>query len=309
MSSHHKHAKPNDSQGSAATDRKDHDTLTVSILVSRDNRPNILYPQKGRRLCVDDRERGGILEVEGDASHPPILMKPTPGIPLVIYISVVEEVVSVMMATLALVIASRRLRPYFQGHLIIMRMNLPIKQVLRKPDLAGKMVAWSVQLSEFDISYESRGHIRAQALAEFVTKMTTGSLEAKISGRWLLLVDKASNQVGSGTRVILEGPNGVLIEQSLHFEFKASNNQAEYEALLAGIGLAKELEAKVLTAKSDSKLITRQVNGEYQDRDPQLVKYLDKTTKLAAAFEKFTLHYVPREQNKRADLLSKLATS
>ncbi|RDX90989.1 hypothetical protein CR513_27094, partial [Mucuna pruriens] len=82
MSSHHKHAKPNDSQGSAATDRKDHDTLTVSILVSRDNRPNIQYLKKGRRLCVDGREQGGILEVEGDASHPPILMKPTLRIPL-----------------------------------------------------------------------------------------------------------------------------------------------------------------------------------------------------------------------------------
>ncbi|RDY09374.1 Gypsy retrotransposon integrase-like protein 1, partial [Mucuna pruriens] len=121
--------------------------------------------------------------------------------------------------------------------------------------------------------------------------MMTGSPKAKISGGWLLSVDRASNQAGSGVGVILEGLNGVLIEQSLHFELKANNNQAEYEALLAEIRLAKELEAKVLTAKSDSKLMTRQVNGEYQARDPQLVKYLDRTIKLAAAFEKFTLHH------------------
>ncbi|RDX92394.1 hypothetical protein CR513_25481, partial [Mucuna pruriens] len=70
--------------------------------------------------------------------------------------------------------------------------------------------------------------------------------------------------------------------------------------------LAKELEAKVLTAKSDLKLITGQVSGEYQARDPQLVRYLDRTTKLVAAFEKFTLHHVPKEQNKRTDLLLKL---
>ncbi|RDY02625.1 hypothetical protein CR513_13895, partial [Mucuna pruriens] len=82
MSSHHKHAEPKDGQRGAVTDQEDHDTLTVSILVSRDNRPNIQYPKKGRRLCVDNRERGGVLEVEGDASYPPILTKPIPGSPL-----------------------------------------------------------------------------------------------------------------------------------------------------------------------------------------------------------------------------------
>ncbi|RDX99859.1 hypothetical protein CR513_17010, partial [Mucuna pruriens] len=51
------------------------------------------------------------------------------------------------------------------------------------------------------------------------------------------------------------------------------------------------------------------VNREYQARDPQLMKHLDKATKMATAFEKFTLHHVPREQNERANLLSKLATS
>ncbi|RDY00395.1 hypothetical protein CR513_16433, partial [Mucuna pruriens] len=231
-------------------------------------------------------------------------MKPTPRIPLVIYISVAEEVVSFAMilqvverryqriekVALSLVIASRRLCMYFQGHSIIVRTDLPIKQVLKKSNLVGRMVAWSVQLSEFDISYESKGHIKAEALADFITKMTAGSLEAKTSGGWLLLVDEASNQVGSGVGVILEGSNGVLIEQSHHFEFKASNNQVEYEAF-AGTRLAKELEAKVLTAKSDWKLMTRQVNGEYQAKDPQLVKYLDRTVKLAIAFEKFTLHH------------------
>ncbi|RDX97626.1 hypothetical protein CR513_19581, partial [Mucuna pruriens] len=108
-------------------------------------------------------------------------------------------------------------------------------------------------------------------------------------------MDEASNQTGSGAGVIFEGQNGVLIEQSLHFEFKANNNQAEYEALLVRMRLAKELEAKSLTAKSDSKLITGQVNGEYQARNPQLMKYLDIATKMAATFEKFTLNCVPRE--------------
>ena len=69
--------------------------------------------------------------------------------------------------------------------------------------------------------------------------------------RWVLSVDGSSNQQGSGVGVILEGPNGVLIEQSLRFAFKASNNQAEYEALIAGILLAKEMGARVLILPVD----------------------------------------------------------
>ena len=73
-------------------------------------------------------------------------------------------------------------------------------------------------------------------------------------------MDGSSNQQGSGVGVILEGPNGVLIEQSLRFAFKASNNQAEYEALIAGMLLAIEMGAKSLMAKSDSVLVTGQVS-------------------------------------------------
>ncbi|RDX99313.1 Retrovirus-related Pol polyprotein from transposon 17.6, partial [Mucuna pruriens] len=171
-------------------------------------------------------------------------------------------------ATLALVITSRRLRSYFQNYSIVVRRDLLICQVLHKSELTGRMVAWRIQLSEFDISFEKRGHMKTQALADFITELTLAGTPTIDEGEWYLSVDGSSNQAGSRARIILEGPEGVLIEQSLHFEFRASNNQAEYEALLVGMRLAWELEAKRLTAKSDSKLVTRQVNREYQMRDP-----------------------------------------
>ena len=79
----------------------------------------------------------------------------------------------------------------------------------------------------------------------------------------MLSVDGSSNQQGSGAGVILEGPNGLLIKQALRFTFKASNSQAEYEALIVGILLAKEMGVQSLLAKSDSLLVTGQVTGEY----------------------------------------------
>jgi len=125
----------------------------------------------------------------------------------------------------------------------------------------------------------------------------------------MLSVDGSSNQLGSGAGVILEGPNGVFIEQSLRFAFKASNNQAEYEALIAGILLAKEMGAKVLMAKSDSLLVTGQVTREFQAKDPQMAAYLEYVQELKRSFVLFEVVHVPREQNAPADLLAKLASS
>ena len=100
-----------------------------------------------------------------------------------------------------------------------------------------------------------------------------------------------------------------MIEQALRFAFKASNNQAEYEALIAGILLAKEMGAQSLLAKSDSLLVTGQVTGEYQAKNPQMSAYLEYVQVLKKSFTVFELVHVPREQNAQVDLLAKLASS
>jgi len=122
-------------------------------------------------------------------------------------------------------------------------------------------------------------------------------------GRWIL------QSVGKWARVILEGLSGLLIEKSLRFAFKVSNNQVDYEALIAGMFLAKELRARSLLVNSDSLFLTGKVTGEYQAKDSQLASYLMYVTILKAVFSTFDLVSVPKEQNSRADLLSKLASS
>jgi hypothetical protein len=89
-----------------------------------------------------------------------------------------------------------------------------------------------VELSEYDLTFTPRGSIKSQVLADFVLEMTMPPQETSMKP-WTLPVDGASNLRGSGARVVLEGPDGMMIEQSLRFAFKASNNQAEYEALIA----------------------------------------------------------------------------
>jgi len=189
--------------------------------------------------------------------------------------------------------------------------DLPIRKVLQKLDVAGRMVRWAVELFEFDVQYEPRGPIKGQIYVDFVAELSPGNVqsEEEISFRWVFSVDGSSNQQGSEAGVILEGPNELLIEQALRFAFKASNNQAEYEALIAGMLLAKEMGARSLLAKIDSQLVRGQVTREYQAKDPQMAAYLSYVQMLRRAFAVFELVHVPREQNVRADLLTKLASS
>jgi len=121
-------------------------------------------------------------------------------------------------------------------------------------------------------------------------------------------VDGSSNQQGRGVGVIMEGPSGLLIEQTLRFAFKTNNNQAKCETLIAKMTLAKELGARSLLV-NDSLMVTGQVIGEYQAKDPQLISYRRCVMFLKVAFSIFELVHVPREQKSRADLLSKLASS
>ncbi|KAL0455622.1 UNVERIFIED_CONTAM: hypothetical protein Slati_0901400 [Sesamum latifolium] len=73
---------------------------------------------------------------------------------------------------LALVITARKLRPYFLSYHVGIRTNTLLKQVLGKPEASGRLVKWAIELSEYDISYLPRTTIKAQALADFVSKMT-----------------------------------------------------------------------------------------------------------------------------------------
>ena len=109
--------------------------------------------------------------------------------------------------------------------------------------------------------------------------------------------------------MILITPEGHRFHCAIRFDFTASNNEAEYEALLAGLRMAKDMSIKVLDIYSDSQLVVNQVLGEYQARGLKMVAYLNKTRDLLAQFEKYTLQQIPRDQNSNADALAKLASA
>ena len=163
---------------------------------------------------------------------------------------------------LALVTAARKLYPYFQAHTIEVPIEYPMKQVLHKPETSGRLMKWAIELSEFDIRYKPKIAIKGQVLVDFVMEFT--SLEPAKDAQtvtnlsiWKLSVDGVSNAQGSGAGLILTSPEGIDIEYALRFGFHASNNEAEYEAVIAGLNLTHSLEVDQLEVCSDSQLVVR----------------------------------------------------
>ena len=215
---------------------------------------------------------------------------------------------------LALVTAARKLRPYFQAHTIEVPTEYPMKQVLHKPEVSGRLMKWAIELSEFDIRYKPKTAIKGQILADFVMEFTPVELaEPTQSGDdlpiWKLSVDGASNAQGSGAGLILTSLEGIDIEYALRFRFHASNNEAEYEAVIAGLNLAHSLEVDQLEVHGDSQLVVRQIEDTYEAKSEKMVLYLQKVRDLLKKFALVQVKYVPRTENSRSDALAKLATA
>ncbi|GJS66483.1 reverse transcriptase domain-containing protein [Tanacetum coccineum] len=177
---------------------------------------------------------------------------------------------------LALVHASKRLRRYFQAHPIIVITDQPIKNILSNPEVAGRMQKWSIQLGEFGIHYRPRVSVKGQVLADFIVERPeeegqddSAKEEEPLPARWTLFTDGSSCVDGCGAGVILTDPERVEFIHALRFQFEATNNEAKY-------------------------------------RRPKPRK---KVKALASTFRAFSIKQVPRSKNKKADALSKMAST
>ncbi|KAK8914583.1 hypothetical protein KSP39_PZI024497 [Platanthera zijinensis] len=120
-----------------------------------------------------------------------------------------------------------------------------------------------------------------------------------------MFVNGASGKHSLGGRVVLISPQGVSIEQAVALHFPVTNNQAEYEAVIAGLRLAKELGVHDVELFTDSLVVASQIRGEYEARESTLLKYLSKVRMIIGGFRAFSIQHVPSEENEAADRLAK----
>ena len=182
---------------------------------------------------------------------------------------------------LVLVTTSRKLRHYFQAHTVEVPTEYPMKQILHKPESSRRMIKWAIELSEFDIKYKPRTAVKGKILAYFIMEFTPAqSTEATQLAPdlpiWRLFVDEAANAQGSDAGLILTSLDGIDTKYALRFGFQASNNEAEYEAVIVGINLAHFMEAYQLEMSSESQLVVKKIEDSYEARGEKMILYLKK---------------------------------
>ena len=181
-----------------------------------------------------------------------------------------------------------------------------MKHILHKPETSRRLIKWVIELSEFDIRYKPRTTIKWQVLADFIVEFTPSNAPAQPTETtqmapdlpiWRLSVDGAANSQGSGVGLILTSSDGIDVEYALKFEFQASNNEAECEAVIVRLNLAHSMEADQLEICSDSQLVVKQIEDSYEARGEKMILYVKKVRELLKKFIRVQVMHVPRAKN------------
>jgi ribonuclease HI len=204
--------------------------------------------------------------------------------------------------------ASKKLRHYFQAYHIIVPSSQPLKDIMRNRDATGRIGKWAAELNEFSIDYVHRSSIQSQALADFIADWTPGAQEEeanKDAKAWIVFCDGSWETFGAGAATVLVAPSKVRTCYAVRLDFSYTNNIAEYEALLLGLRKLKAMGIRRAVLKTDSQVISGHVDKSCKARDSKLEKYLDTIRRLEASFEGFSVKNIPRGENEHADLLAK----
>ncbi|RVW56687.1 Retrovirus-related Pol polyprotein from transposon 17.6 [Vitis vinifera] len=190
--------------------------------------------------------------------QPPILSNHIPKEKLYMYLAVSEWAVSAVLFRCPSPKEQRpiyyKLRPYFQAHPVVVLNDQPLRNILHKPDLTGRMLQWAIELSEFGIEFQPRLSMKGQS------------------------------------------PTGEHLKQAIRLGFPASNNEAEYEAILSGLNLALALSVSKLRIYSDSQLVVRQLQKEYEAKDAHMARYLTKVQTNPSVAETSTCNAIEANQ-------------
>ncbi|XP_075654519.1 uncharacterized protein LOC142624692 [Castanea sativa] len=170
------------------------------------------------------------------------------------------------------------------------------------------MALWSIELSEFDIQYHPRTAIKGQAIVDFIAEFASAEDEGAENPQWSIFTDWSSNKKAGGVGIVLISLEGDEIECMIRLNFPTTNNEAEYEALIASLDLAKAVEAMNVVIHCDSQVITSQVNGKYECKGEKMKKYWEQAKRRVDELETKIVQ-IPRGENEQADRLAKTASA
>ncbi|KAG9458863.1 hypothetical protein H6P81_003371 [Aristolochia fimbriata] len=302
----------------------------------------------------DESCRRAFQNIKDYLMKPPVLMAPTSGKPLLLYIAAQEKSLGALLAQnddqrkerllyylsrtmvgaelnyspiektcLALIFAIQKLRHYLLAHStnLISRAD-PLKFIMSRPVLSGRLAKWALLLSEFEINFIPQKAIKRQGLVNFLADHPIPA-EWEVSESlpdeevfyiemlppWRMYFDGAARKNGAGAGVLFMSPSDDLMPYSFILSHCCTNNEAEYQAIILGLGMTVEMGLSQLEIFGDSALVIKQLIGEFEVRKEELVPYQKEAQRLLQKISNVTLGHVPRADNSQADALAGIAAS
>jgi ribonuclease HI len=210
----------------------------------------------------------------------------------------------------AVILTRRKLRHYFESHPVIVVSSFPLGEIIQCREASGRIAKWAVEIMGETISFAPRKAIKSQVLADFMaewvdTQLPAAPIQPEL---WTMFFDGSLMKTGAGAGLLFISPLGKHLRYVLRLHFPASNNVAEYEALVNGLHIAIELGVRCLDAHGDSQLVIDQVMKNSHCRDPKMAAYCDEVRRLEDKFYGLELNHIARRYNETADELAKIAS-
>jgi hypothetical protein len=158
----------------------------------------------------------------------------------------------------AIYMTGKKLPYYFECHSIIVVALNPVSSILNNLDATGRVSLWGITLGPWEITYQRQSAIKSQVLPDFIAEWTEAQMPElpDLSNSWTIFVDGSKRVSGAGAGVVLVSPRGDRMRYVLRMRFSnPSNNEAEYEAVLDGMRMAKACGATRIKIHGDSNLI------------------------------------------------------
>ncbi|XP_066385557.1 uncharacterized protein [Miscanthus floridulus] len=188
-----------------------------------------------------------------------------------------------------MMMATRKLLHYFTDHEVMVITSYPLGDIICNHDTVGRISKWALELMGHDIRYIPYTAIKSQALADFIAEWMKVQLPTPdvTHEYWMMYFNGSVMAPGSGAGVVLISLDGSMLYYMIRLHFSASNNAAEYEALINGLCIIVELGATWLYVYGDSEMIIDQVMKESSCKSPLMAVYCQEVCKLEDKFSYF----------------------
>jgi ribonuclease HI len=211
----------------------------------------------------------------------------------------------------AIYMMGKKLLHYFECHSIIVVASNPVSSILNNPDATGRVFLWGITLGPWEITYQCQSAIKSQVLPDFIAEWMEAQMHEllDLSNSWTIFVDGSKRVSGAGAGVVLVSPQGDKMRYVLRMRFSnPSNNEAEYEAVLHGMRMAKACGATRIKIHGDLNLIAQQVMKECDATCANMIAYRAIYDKLEGEFEGCEVTHISRESNEEADNLANVGS-